>query len=231
MNGELPKHVALILDGNRRWAKKNHRPSIEGHRQGAMAIRKIFRHLMARGVHTITMWIFSTENWKRGGDQVSGLMKLFEEFAGAYLSDAEKEGVRIVHLGRKDRLASSLRDKIKDYEQKTNHFTENVLNIALDYGGKDDILRAIRSAATAGIDMTKISADDLEQNLDTVGQRYPNPDMIVRTGGEQRMSGFMLWQGAYAEYFFTETLLPDLTPEHIDEMLEEYAQRQRRFGV
>jgi undecaprenyl diphosphate synthase len=158
-------------------------------------------------------------------------MKLFEEFAGAYLRDAEKEGLRIHHLGRKDRLSDSLCKKIKEYEDKTTSFENNTLNIALDYGGKDEIVRAINKLGKSGKSMSDISIDDVEEALDTAGQKYPHPDMIVRTGGERRMSGFMLWQGAYAEYFFTETLLPDLSPELIDEMLVEYANRQRRFGT
>lgn len=231
MNSELPNHVALILDGNRRWAKQHHLPSIEGHRKGAGTIRKIIRYLAAKGVHTITIWIFSTENWNRDEEQVRGLMKLFEEFAGAYLKDAEDEGMRIYHLGRKDRLNESLLNKIAEFEEKTSHFEKNTLNIALDYGGRDELLRAFAQLSRSGFVGENIEEKNVDDVLDTAGQKYPNPDMIIRTGGEQRISGFMLWQGAYAEYFFTNTLLPDLSENEIDDMLIEYAQRQRRYGA
>ncbi len=231
MNSELPNHVALILDGNRRWAKQHHLPSIEGHRKGAGTIRKIIRYLAAKGVHTITIWIFSTENWNRDEDQVHGLMKLFEEFAGAYLKDAEEEGMRICHLGRKDRLSESLRNKIAEFEAKTSHFEKNTLNIALDYGGRDELIRAFTKLSESSGSDKSITEKNIDAALDTAGQKYPNPDMIIRTGGEQRISGFMLWQGAYAEYFFTDTLLPDLSENEIENMLSEYAQRQRRYGA
>lgn len=231
MNTELPQHVALILDGNRRWAKQHHLPSIEGHRKGAGTIRKIIRYLAAKGVHTITIWIFSTENWNRDEDQVQGLMKLFEEFASAYLKAAENEGMRIHHLGRKDRLSESLRNKIAEFEKKTSHFDKNTLNIALDYGGRDELIRAFEKLQKSGYGSSEMSEKDIDNALDTAGQKYPNPDMIIRTGGEQRISGFMLWQSAYAEYFFTNTLLPDLSEKEIDAILLEYAQRQRRYGA
>lgn len=224
MTRSVPNHVAIILDGNRRWAKNNKRPVIEGHRQGAMNMRKILKFLKKEGVHTMTFWVFSTENWKRHKEQVSGLMKLFEEFANVYFKDAMEEELRVVHIGRKDRLSSSLLAKIEKYESETSHFKNNVLNIALDYGGQDEIIRA---ANKAGGDLT---IDSFEDYLDTAGQKHPHPDMVIRTGGEKRLSGFMLWQTAYAELFFTETLLPDLSEDEVHGMLEEYSERHRRYG-
>ena len=226
----IPKHVAIIADGNRRWAKERNKSPIEGHTAGAYAIKRIIRELQKQGVHTITIWIFSTENWKRASQQVAGLMRLFEKFADDYFNDALAKKTRIIHLGRKDRLPSSLRDKIKKFEVKTRKFKTKILNIGLDYGGHDELIRAIKKMKKSPSTIDNLSIDDVNNFLDTAGQPYPEPDLIIRTGGEMRSSGFMIWQGAYSEYFFLDKYLPDVIEEDVTKVLAEYRERQRRFG-
>jgi len=224
----IPKHVAIILDGNRRWAQEKGKLPLEGHKQGAFAVERAMKQLRKQGVHTITIWIFSTENWQRSSEQVAGLLRLFETFADTYFKDALIEETRIIHLGRKDRLPTSLRDKIEKIEKSTAHFTERILNIALDYGGRDEVLRAVARSRESGAQ--NLDEKTFMQFLDTSSQPYPEPDMIIRTGGETRMSGFMIWQGVYAEYFFLKKYLPDVSGEDMVELLAEYQERKRRFG-
>src|SRR3989344_2821299 len=147
---KVPNHIAMILDGNRRWAKRQGKNVLEGHRAGAINIRKLITYLHQKGVHTITIWIFSTENWNRESMQVRGLMTLFQEFAGAYLSEAMQNGARIVHLGRKDRIPAGLRKKFEEFEEKTAHLTAHCLNIAMDYGGRDEVGRAVQKKLRQG---------------------------------------------------------------------------------
>lgn len=227
---EMPKHIAMILDGNRRWAKKYGKNVLEGHRAGAVNIRNIITYLHKKGVHTITIWIFSTENWHRESLQVRGLMALFQEFAYAYLSEAMKNGARIVHLGRKDRIPSGLRKKFEAFEKKTEHLTDHCLNIAMDYGGRDEVIRAVQHMMAQGVAPKDVTEASFNNFLDTAGQKYPEPDIIIRTGGERRMSGFLIWQGVYAEYFFPEKFLPEMTTDDLDAILDEYNNRDRRFG-
>lgn len=227
----VPDHVALILDGNRRWARQKGLPVLAGHRQGAMAVEKILKKLRDSGVHTTTIWIFSTENWDREPDQVAGLMGLFEEFLNTYTDKAHKEKTRIIHIGRKDRISEKLAAKIKNLEEATSHLTDHILNIGLDYGGRDDIMRATRKMIQVGVEAENVTEDLFQQYLDTADQPHPYPDLIIRTGGEQRMSGFMLWQAAYAEYEFEPKYLPDLTPDDVTRILEKFATRDRRYGT
>ncbi len=227
---DIPHHVAIILDGNRRWAKQHGKLIIEGHRQGALTIKKLINVLRENGTHTITVWIFSTENWSREKEQVFSLMRIIEIFLDSYFNEAIKDEVRIIHLGRKERIPDSLRKKIVEAERKTAHFTEKVLNIGLDYGGRDEIIRAIHAIKMEDGRTSEISEKEFEEYLDTKGQKYPFPDMIIRTGGEMRMSGFMTWQGAYAEYFFEKKYLPDMKKSDILRLLKAYKARKRRFG-
>lgn len=225
----IPNHVAIICDGNRRWAKAHNLPPMIGHKKGHDAVVKIARHLRMRGVNTLTAWGFSTENWNRTEEEVSNLMQLFETVLDSFLSEAIKEKIQLHHLGRKDRLPKQLVEKITEAEQKTAHFADHVFNVAIDYGGRDEIVRAINTLIAA-TDKKSINEEDFAQYLDTKGQPHPYPDLIIRTGGEKRISGYLLWQLAYAEFFFLDEPLPDITTEHIDNILEEFASRQRRFG-
>lgn len=223
----IPNHVAIILDGNRRWAKSRNLPTLEGHRKGVDAFLDIGKKSRELGIRILTGWCFSTENWDRSKEEVSYLMKIFEATIDRYLNDALKEEVRILHIGRKDRIPESLKTKIKYAEEETAHFKKYYMVFALDYGGRDDILRAINKLVKVNEDITESTIDAY---LDTRDLPYPNPDLIIRTGGEVRTSGFMSWQSAYSEYIFLPQPLPDLTPDLFAACIDEYSQRQRRFG-
>ena len=230
MNSAKPNHIAIIPDGNRRWAKEHGLPSLEGHRRGFDVAIKIGRKIRSMGVHTMTMWAFSTENWNRTKEEVSYLMKMYEIFIAKNLKQALKEKIRIIHLGRRDRIPKNLLKKIDESINKTKDFKNYVLNIALDYGGRDEVIRAIKKATSEKRKATKITEENFSQLLDTANQPYPNPDLIIRTSGEQRTSGLMIWQAAYAEYIFLQKHFPDLKDEDIELAIEEYSKRQRRFG-
>lgn len=226
----LPNHVAIIPDGNRRWAKEHGLPSLEGHRRGFDVAVKIGKKIRSLGVHTMTMWAFSTENWNRSKEEVSYLMKMYETFIEKNLKEAMKEKIRIIHLGRKDRISKKLLKKIQNSEEKTKDFKNYILNIALDYGGQDEIIRAIMKIPNSKLQIPNLNEENFGQFLDTANQPYPNPDLIIRTSGEQRTSGLMIWQAAYAEYIFLQKHFPDLNDKDIEEAIEEYSLRQRRFG-
>jgi len=230
MADRIPQHVAIILDGNRRWAKSQGKNVIEGHKAGAENVLKMIRHLYKRNIHTITLWVFSTANWTRDQLQVKGLMMLFQQLADPYFKEAIAQRARIIHIGRRDRIPQGLRKKIEQYERDSAHFTEHGLNIALDYGGRDDVVRGIRRLLEQGIEPSDITEETFNDFLDTNGQKYPEPDIVIRTGGENRMSGFMIWQSIYAEYFFPKKFLPEVTTDDLDAILDEYKNRDRRFG-
>lgn len=234
----IPTHLAIILDGNRRWARERGLPTLEGHRRGfdqAIAISKKAREL---GIKILTLWGFSTENWGRSKEEVAYLMKHFEIMIDKNLKEALKDKTRIIHLGRKDRFNKSLVNKIKNAQEKTKNFTKYYLNIALDYGGRDEITRALRGicnnqfphSASSGQAISKIDEKTIDQFLDTKDLPQSDVDLVIRTSGELRTSGFMIWQAAYAEYIFSKKYFPDFTPEDLEKCIEEYGIRQRRFG-
>ncbi|MEK7517228.1 MAG: polyprenyl diphosphate synthase [Patescibacteria group bacterium] len=226
----IPNHIAIIPDGNRRWAKEHNLPTFEGHRRGFDVATKIGKKIRSLGVHTLTMWAFSTENWERSKDEINYLMRMYELFIEKNLRQALKEKIRIIHLGRKDRIPKTLLKRIQNSEEKTKTFDKYILNIALDYGGTDEVIRAIHRLSEDNIDLNNLTIEQFSNFLDTANQPYPNPDLIIRTSGEQRTSGLMIWQAAYAEYIFLNKHFPDLKNEDIDYAVEEYARRQRRFG-
>jgi undecaprenyl diphosphate synthase len=226
----IPHHVAIIPDGNRRWAKEHGLPSLEGHRRGFDVAIKIGRKLRSMGVHTMTMWAFSTENWNRSKEEVSYLMKMYENFIEKNLREAMKEKIKIFHLGRKDRISKKLLERIRNSEEKTKDFNNYILNIALDYGGRDEIVRAIKRISDSGFRIPDLTEENFPQFLDNANQPYLNPDLIIRTSGEQRTSGLMIWQAAYAEYIFLKKHFPDVTDKDIEDSIGEYSARQRRFG-
>jgi len=230
----IPNHIAIIPDGNRRWAREHKFPTFEGHRRGFDVGIKIGRKIRSLGVNTTTFWAFSTENWNRATEEINYLMKLYEAFVDKNLKEALKEKIRIIHLGRKDRIPKSLLRKITNSEEKTKSFTKYFLNVALDYGGRDEIIRAIKkvqSSSRSNRDKVQsLTEGNFSKFLDTKEQPYPNPDLIIRTSGEQRTSGLMIWQAAYAEYVFLNKHFPDLKDEDIDYAVQEYSRRQRRFG-
>jgi undecaprenyl diphosphate synthase len=217
---ELPKHITVIPDGNRRWAKKKGLPRLEGHRKGQDAISKIIKRAGDLGIHTLTFWGFSTENWRRDKSEIDFLMDLFE--------------TRIIHLGRKDRIPPSLQKKIIDAEEKTRKFTKHTLNIALDYGGQDELVRAAskiaREVRDNNLATEEICCEKFNNYLDTKEQLYPYPDLVIRTSGEKRLSGFLSWQLAYAELYFSDLEMPDFGPDQLEDAINDYMGRERRFG-
>ncbi|MBU1110838.1 di-trans,poly-cis-decaprenylcistransferase [Patescibacteria group bacterium] len=241
----VPRHIAIIPDGNRRWARGRGVPTFEGHLRGFDIAPDIFRAAREMGVHTITAWAFSTENWNRSKAEINYLMKLYEKFIDRNLADAKKDKVRIYHLGRKDRIPNSLRKKIENAEKETENNQKHVLNVALDYGGHDELLRAMKRASDA-VERREVKFENLQQEvgkyngkypyylfknyLDTQGQTNPYPDLIIRTSGEQRVSGFMSWQLAYAEYYWEKDHFPDFTPEKLKKAILDFSHRRRRFG-
>lgn len=230
MDKHTLNHLAIIPDGNRRWAKEKGLPTLEGHRRGLDAARKIVKYCRSVGIHTLTLWAFSTENWERTRKEVSYLMRLYAEMTDKFLSEAKKDKVRIVHLGRRDRIPDFLLKKVENAEKETANFDKNILNIALDYGGRDEIIRAIEKINDKRRTTNELTEKDFNQFLDTAGQPYPNPDLIIRTSGEMRTSGLMIWQAAYAEYIFLGKHFPDMTTGDIDDAIQEFERRQRRFG-
>jgi undecaprenyl diphosphate synthase len=241
----IPNHIAIIPDGNRRWAKDKGLPTLMGHKQGGEAAKQDIRKARELGVHTITIWGLSTENWNRSAEELDYLMNLYEETLETSLKEAKKQKARIVHIGRKDRLRESLRNLIIKAEEETKNFDKHILNIALDYGGHDEINRAIEKMAE-DIEKGIIKPEDirkeqgkykdkypyylLDKYLDTKDQPYPYPDLLIRTSGEKRLSGFLLWQMAYTEMYFTDLHMPDFGPEELVIAIEEFSKRNRRFG-
>lgn len=219
----IPKHVAIIPDGNRRWAKEKGLPTKVGHQKGAEVAVELVKSSRELGIHTLTLWAFSTENWSRNQEEVDFLMKLFSDLIAKFGKDALENEVRLIHIGRKDRLSQELFTKINELEEKTKNYTNHVLNIALDYGGRDELERAAEK-------MKKANGSDLEQYLDTAGQPYPNPDLIIRTSGELRTSGLLIWQAAYAEFYSEKTHFPEFNKEKFKKALAEFSLRERRFG-
>lgn len=226
----IPLHVAIIPDGNRRWAKKRGLPVFEGHRRGFDRAFEIVKKAREVNIKILTLWAFSTENWKRSKQEVNNLMYLYRIMIDKNLEQALKQKVRIVHLGRKDRIDSDLREKIINAEKKTKNFKRYYLGIALDYGARDEILRAIERLLKERNLNQQLTEENFNQLLDTKLLPYPNVDLVIRTGGEQRISGFMLWQAAYSEYIFYPKFFPDFSPDDFEKCIKEYQKRQRRFG-
>lgn len=222
---KIPAHVAFIVDGNRRWAKRRMLPTLEGHRRGVDNLEKVFDKAKELGVKACTAWVFSTENWSRTEEEVSYLMDLFREYIDKYTEKFLKEKTRFIHLGRKDRLSKDIVERLNNLEEKTKDFTDFTVALAMDYGGHDELMRAIKKLNEEGKEITE---ENIEAALDT--KDLPNLDFIIRTGGERRLSGFMSWQNHYAEFYFPQEPFPAFTPDKFVEALEDYTKRDRRFG-
>jgi undecaprenyl diphosphate synthase len=225
---QLPQHIAIIPDGNRRWAQERGLPASEGHRAGSIRIEELITTAQKMGIKTITIWGFSTENWKREKTEVDVLFKLFMRMLRRLVREANQRNIRIRHFGRKDRLPSIIITYLKKLEQSTSKNTQYNLNYALDYGGRDEILRAVKKIVDDGIPSDQINEELFSQYLDT--GNLPDPDLIIRTSGEQRISGLMPWQGSYAEYYFSPSYLPDFSDEEFIKAIKDFGRRDRRFG-
>lgn len=225
---KVPDHVALILDGNRRWARARGLHPWEGHKAGLQAVVDVAKASREFGVHTFTIWAFSTENWDRSQQEIDKIMELFDKSLDEFKKDLIGNEVRFIHLGRKDRLPSKLVTKMTKIEEETKDFGEHTLNLALDYGGKDEIVRATNKIIESGLQ--KVDEKIFESYLDTAGQPYPYVDLFIRTSGEQRTSGLLPWQMSYAEMYWELDHLPDFSPEKLKNAILDYSCRRRRFG-
>ena len=226
---QVPYHLAIIMDGNGRWAKARGLPRLAGHRAGTENLRRILRACVKHGIKILTLYAFSTENWGRPAEEVRGLMTILEQVIDHELKELHEEGVRINHIGRPAGISPRLQKKIKQAVELTHANTTLTLNVALNYGGRQEIIDAIRRIIQDGIQPDQIDDALLSRYLYTAGQ--PDPDLIVRTSGEMRVSNFLIWQGAYAELYVTPTYWPDFDENELQLALDHYASRERRFGL
>ena len=230
--GKMPRHVAIIMDGNGRWAAKRHLPRAAGHRQGVEAVRVIVRAAGELGIEYLTLYGFSSENWKRPAEEVSDLMGLLRLFIRRDLAELHQNGVHVRIIGDRDHLDADIVAMIDEAEALTSQNDRLKLQIAFNYGGQNEIASAVRRLARevrAGkLEPDAITPETIAGFLDTAG--IPDPDLIIRTSGEKRLSNFLIWQGAYSELVFSDALWPDFTPERLREAVEEYQRRSRRFG-
>lgn len=226
---ERPRHVAIIMDGNRRWAAARGLPSIAGHVQGVEAIRPIVKAAPDRGIEVLSLYVFSTENWRRTDEEVTGLFGLIDGAVRQYTDELVEEGVRVRVIGRLHEAPVDIQRSIREAEEKTRGGMRMALNIAFNYSGRSEIIDAVRAVIAAGVPAHEVDEARLGEHLYTAGQ--PEPDLIIRTGGEQRTSNFLLWQAAYAELVFCPTLWPDFTQADLDAAIAEFTLRQRRYGA
>ncbi|SEM47942.1 undecaprenyl diphosphate synthase [Mesobacillus persicus] len=229
---EVPSHIAIIMDGNGRWAKKRSLPRVAGHHEGMKVVRKITSLANEIGVKTLTLYAFSTENWKRPKMEVDFLMKLPEEFLGTFLPELVKENVRVKMMGNTDKLPAHTLKAIEKAMNDTKENTGLVLNFALNYGSRVEILDAVKQVLN-DVENGKLDKDSLSEETFSeylMSSELQDPDLLIRTSGEIRLSNFMLWQLAYTEFFFTDVLWPDFSEEHFIEAIEVFQGRQRRYG-
>ena len=225
---EFPAHIAIIMDGNGRWATARRRPRVYGHQKGVEAVRRVVEEASEIGVKCLTLYSFSTENWTRPKAEITALFNLLKQYVENDLSKLHENNVRIRILGSRAGLKDDLLSLIDRVEMTTRNNDAFSLNIAFNYGGRDEIIRAIARAAQDGADLTSLSEGDFETYLDTYG--LPDPDLVIRTSGECRISNFLPWQAAYAEFVFTDVLWPDFTGKDLADAIAIYQSRERRFG-
>lgn len=232
-NENLPQHIAIIMDGNRRWAKNKGLPAGFGHKEGAKTLEKIVRYANKIGIKYITVYAFSTENWKRSEEEVSTLMNLMQNYLDEYSKRADSENIRVKIIGNRTGLSEKMLEKIDSCMERTRDNTGITFNIALNYGGRDEIIKAVKNIAQK-VKENEINIDDIDEqcisdNLYTSEQ--PDPDLLIRTSGEIRLSNFLLWQLAYTEFLFVEKNWPDFNEEDLDEAIKVYQNRNRKFGA
>ena len=229
----LPKHIAIIMDGNRRWAKSKGLPAALGHKEGAKTLEKIVRYAKKVGIKYITVYAFSTENWKRTEEEVSALMNLMQNYLDDYSKRADSENIKVNILGSRQGLSEKMKDLIEKCMERTKNNTGITFNIALNYGGRDEIVKAVKSIAEKvkenEIDIEDITEQTISDNLYTKNQ--PDPDLLIRTSGEIRLSNFLPWQLVYTEFVFVDKNWPDFNEQDLDEAIEIYQKRNRKFGA
>lgn len=228
----IPESIGIIMDGNGRWAKKRALPTIMGHREGANTLKKIVEYANEIGVEYLIVYAFSTENWKRSKEEVNGLMSLLTEYLDSFEKNFYKQNIRIKVIGRRSLLLKDLQEKINNVEQKTSNNRGLTFVIALDYGGRQEMVTAMQRIAkrieNGEISIDEITEDIISNNLYT--RDIKDPDIIIRTSGEQRLSNFLMWQGVYSELYFTDVLWPDFRKQDLDIAIRAYSNRNRRFG-
>ncbi|MBM3283187.1 di-trans,poly-cis-decaprenylcistransferase [Candidatus Gottesmanbacteria bacterium] len=228
---KVPQHVAIIMDGNRRWAKEHGISVLKGHLYGEERLEPIIDKAIELGISTLTFWAFSTENWHRNKKEVLFLISLFRKVLDKKVESYYKKNIKLNIIGDLSLFPSDIQAKAQKWIARTKNNKKIVVNIALSYGGRDEIIRAIdkwQKQSTGGSQQLPLTPQDFSQHLDTAGQ--PDPDLLIRTGGEKRLSGFLLWQIEYTELYFTDVYWPDFTPEEFVKAIKEYSRRQRRFG-
>lgn len=228
----LPRHVAIIMDGNGRWAQKRRQPRLFGHKAGAESVRSIVKTCREIGIEYLTLYAFSSENWRRPAQEVSGLMSILKNFLESELPRMQKNDIRLMSIGDRQRLPDEVRKSLERGIAATSGNSKLTLNLALSYGSRDELIRAVKAISSLCLkgDMTpdQITDQIINDNLDT--SQIPDPDLLIRTGGEARLSNFLLWQISYSEIYFTETMWPDFRKESFLQALLEYQSRERRFG-
>jgi undecaprenyl diphosphate synthase len=225
---KIPQHVAIIMDGNGRWALQRGLPRLAGHRAGTENLRRVIRSTVEFGVKYLTIYAFSTENWGRPPEEVKGLMYILEDVIDRELNELHKEGVQLRHIGRLERLAPSLQEKVLDAIEVTKNNDRLILNIAFNYGGRDEIVQAIQRMMKDGVLPENVTDELVSRYMYTVG--VPDPDLIIRTSGELRVSNFLIWQAAYSEWYITPTFWPDFDKDEYRRALEAFSHRDRRYG-
>jgi undecaprenyl diphosphate synthase len=225
----IPTHIGIIMDGNGRWAMARGLPRMAGHRAGTENLRRIIEACIEFGIKYLTIYAFSTENWGRPSGEVQGLMRIFENVIDSELQELHDQGVKLRHIGRLDRLRPSFRKKVLEAIEYTKDNDRLILNIAFNYGGRDEIVCAIQSMIRDGAKAEEVTDELVNKYLFTAG--VPDPDMIIRTSGELRGSNFLIWQGAYSEWYFPSTYWPDFDRQELLKALEEFNQRERRYGL
>lgn len=225
---EVPLHVGIIMDGNRRWSKAQGLPTLKGHLQGQQTLLSVARHVFGKGIRYLTVYAFSTENWRRTEEEVGYLMNQVARSLKKYLNEFVEGGVRVQFLGVRSGMPASVIEAFENAEAATAHNDKAVLGICFNYGGQQEVVDAAKALITSGVAAEDVTTEMFAAQL--YGPDIPPIDLLIRTGGDQRISNFMLWRAAYSELIFTDTLWPDLTDTEFDSLLDDYAQRQRRFG-
>jgi undecaprenyl diphosphate synthase len=228
VDSQIPRHIGIIMDGNGRWARRRGHPASFGHRAGVRAIKRVLEACEELGVHALSIYAFSTENWTRPRAEVRALMRLFHETMQREIDEMHRRGVRIVVSGRRDGLSARMRERIDEAESRTANNKKGILNVCLNYGGRAEVVDAVKRLIEEGVPTGKVDEEAISARM--YNPDLPDPDLIIRTAGEKRVSNFLLWQSAYAEMLVTETLWPDFDKEHLKAALADYASRVRRFG-
>jgi undecaprenyl diphosphate synthase len=226
--GNIPRHIAIIMDGNGRWAKSRGMPRLAGHRAGVENLRRVIEGCVEFGVSILTIYAFSTENWERPQDEIKGLMAILEEVIDRELNELHRNGVRLQHIGRLEGLSPFLQKKVRQAMDLTRDNEKLILNIAFNYGGRDELVRAFRRMIRDGVAAESVDETVVGTYLYTAG--IPDPDLVIRTSGEQRGSNFLIWQSAYSEWYFPKVLWPDFNKAELRKAIWEYSRRDRRFG-